>query len=112
LDFFRHVAWFLGLAGAPQFDRWGYWEKFDFWAVFWGIPVLAVTGLLLTFPVLTGRYLPGRVLIPALWIHRIEALLAMAHVFIIHFFIVHLRRHNFPMDRAIFEGNVDLEAME
>jgi hypothetical protein len=34
----------------------------------------------------------------------------MAHVFIIHFFIGHLRRHNFPMDRAMFEGSVDLEA--
>jgi len=112
LDFIRHVGWFLGLARPPRFDRWGYWEKFDYWAVFWGIPVLAVTGLLLTFPVLTGRYLPGWVLIPALWVHRIEALLAMAHVFIIHFFIGHLRRHNFPMDRAMFEGSVDLAAMK
>ena len=46
----------------------------------------------------------------AFWIHRIEALLAMAHLFIIHFFIAHLRRHNFPMDRAIFEGSADLNA--
>jgi hypothetical protein len=46
----------------------------------------------------------------AFWIHRIEAILAMAHVFIIHFFIGHLRRHNFPMDRAMFEGSVDLHA--
>jgi len=35
--------------------------------------------------------------------------LAMCHVFIIHFFIGHLRRHNFPMDRAMFEGSADLE---
>lgn len=40
---------------------------------------------------------------------RIEAMLAMAHVFIIHFFISHLRRYNFPMDLAMFEGSVDLE---
>ena len=33
----------------------------------------------------------------------------MAHVFIIHFFIGHLRRHSFPMDLAMFEGSVDLE---
>ena len=46
----------------------------------------------------------------ALWIHRIEAILAMCHVFIIHFFIAHLRRHNFPMDRAMFEGSADLSA--
>ena len=44
-----------------------------------------------------------------LWIHRIEAVLAMGHVFLIHFFIGHLRRHNFPMDLVIFEGSIDLE---
>jgi len=33
----------------------------------------------------------------------------MAHVFVIHFFIGHLRRQNFPMDRAMFEGSVDLD---
>jgi hypothetical protein len=38
-------------------------------------------------------------------------LLAIDHVFIIHFFIAHLRRHNFPMDRAMFEGSASLGAM-
>jgi hypothetical protein len=33
----------------------------------------------------------------------------MGHVFIIHFFVAHLRPHSFPMDRAMFEGSVDLE---
>ena len=54
--------------------------------------------------------MPGWGLNVALWIHRIEAILAMCHVFIIHFFIGHLRRQNFPMDRAMFEGSADLEA--
>jgi hypothetical protein len=42
-DFFHHIAWFLGLKKAPEFDRWGYWEKFDYFAVFWGIIILGVT---------------------------------------------------------------------
>jgi hypothetical protein len=54
--------------------------------------------------------MPGWVLNGLLWVHRIEAVLAMAHVFIIHFFIAHLRRHNFPMDLVMFEGSVDLES--
>jgi hypothetical protein len=53
--------------------------------------------------------MPGWVLNVLLWIHRIEAVLAIAHVTIIHFFIAHLRRHNFPMDLVMFEGSVDLE---
>jgi hypothetical protein len=54
--------------------------------------------------------MPGWGLNVAFWIHRIEALLAMGHLFIIHFFIAHLRRHNFPMDHTMFEGSADLDA--
>jgi cytochrome b subunit of formate dehydrogenase len=109
-DFFLHVGWFLNVTRPPEFDRWGYWEKFDYWAVFWGIPLLGVTGLLLAYPMTASRIMPGWGLNVALWIHRIEAILAMCHVFIIHFFIAHLRRHNFPMDRTMFEGSADLTA--
>lgn len=109
--FFQHVGWFLGLSKNPRFDRWTYWEKFDYWAVFWGMVVLGVTGLLMAFPYAATRYIPGWGLNVALWVHRIEALLAMAHVFMIHFFIAHLRRHNFPMDRTMFEGSSRLDTV-
>jgi cytochrome b subunit of formate dehydrogenase len=109
-DFFQHVAWFFGIAKAPAFDRWGYWEKFDYWAVFWGIPVLGITGLLLAYSLAASKIIPGWGLNVALWIHRIEAILAMLHVFIIHLLFSNLRRHNFPMDRAMFEGSADLSA--
>jgi hypothetical protein len=71
--------------------------------------VLGGTGLILYKPTLSSLYMPGWVINIALWVHRIEAILAIAHVFIIHFFISHLRRHSFPMDLAMFEGSVDLE---
>jgi cytochrome b subunit of formate dehydrogenase len=109
-QFFQHVGWFLGINRAPSFDRWGYWEKFDYWAVFWGMALMGGTGLLLAFPLAASHILPGWTLNVVFWIHRIEAMLAMGHVFTIHFFIGHLRRHNFPMDRAMFEGSVDLVA--
>lgn len=108
-EFFQHIGWFLGLAKAPQFDRWAYWEKFDYWAIFWGMVIVGVTGLMLAYPLDTSRVMPGWGLNVAFWVHRIEALIALAHVFIIHFFIGHLRRHNFPMDRAMFEGSSDLD---
>ena len=110
--FFQHIAWFLGFGKPPEFDRWGYWEKFDYWAVFWGITIIGVTGLLMAFPYVSTRYMPGWGLNVAFWIHRIEALLAIGHLFIIHFFIAHLRRHNFPMDHTMFEGSADLEAAQ
>ncbi|MBW2064053.1 MAG: cytochrome b/b6 domain-containing protein [Deltaproteobacteria bacterium] len=106
----QHVGWLLGKNKLPRFDRWGYWEKFDYWAVFWGMFIIGGTGIMLFKPTLTSLFLPGWLLNVALWVHRIEAILAMAHVFTIHFFIGHLRLHNFPMDLAMFQGSVDLEA--
>ncbi len=107
---FQHLGWFLGKSTHPRFDRWAYWEKFDYWAVFWGMVIIGGTGIILINSVVSSRYMPGWGLNVALWIHRVEAILAMAHVFIIHFFIAHLRRHNFPMDLAMFEGSVGLDA--
>ena len=98
------------MAKPPQFDRWGYWEKMDYWGVIWGIPLLGITGLLMAYPLISTRFIPGWGLNVAFWVHRMEAILAIGHVFIIHFFIGHLRPHSFPMDRAMFEGSVDLEA--
>ncbi len=107
---FDHTLWLVGIRDWPRFDRWGYWEKFDYWAVFWGMVIMGTTGLLLAYPVFSSRFIPGWGLNIAFWIHRIEAILAMGHVFIIHFFIAHLRRHAFPMDTAMFEGSVDAAA--
>jgi cytochrome b subunit of formate dehydrogenase len=105
----QHAGWILGLKQLPRFDRWGYWEKFDYLAVFWGITLLGITGVILYNPVFFSNYMPGWVLNVLLWVHRIEAVLATVHVATIHFFIGHLRRHNFPMDLVMFEGSVDLD---
>ncbi|MEW5913193.1 MAG: cytochrome b/b6 domain-containing protein [Thermodesulfobacteriota bacterium] len=106
-----HVGWMVGLAPQPRLDRWTYWEKFDYWAVFWGLFILGGTGLLLFNPVASSHILPGWGLNVTLWVHRIEAALAMAHIFIIHFFIGHLRREQFPMDLVMFEGSVDRDKL-
>ncbi|CAB5097505.1 Putative cytochrome c [Olavius algarvensis associated proteobacterium Delta 3] len=109
-EFFQHVAWFFGRRKQPEFDRWGYWEKFDYWAVFWGMAIIGITGLMMAYPFTSTKWMPGWGLNVAFWVHRIEAILAMGHIFIIHFFVGHLRRHTFPMDHAMFEGSVDLDA--
>lgn len=107
----QQTKWIVGRGAQPRFERWTWWEKFDYWAVFWGVVILGVTGLILAFPLASARIVPGWVLNLVLWVHRIEAILAMGHVFIIHFFIAHLRREAFPMDYAMFEGSVDVERL-
>ena len=108
VDMFNMFRWFLYLGPRPRLDRWTYWEKFDYFAVFWGIPVIGLSGLMLWFPSFFTKFLPGEVLNVAMIVHSEEALLATAFIFSFHFFHNHLRPENFPMDTVIFTGKMTL----
>lgn len=113
LQFGQKVLWFFGLGTSPKIDRWAYWEKIAYWGVFWGLPLLALTGLMLMYPLATTRLAPGWILNVAALLHRAEALLAVAFIFAIHFFLGHLRPSNFPLNEAMFAGSIRMEkAME
>jgi cytochrome b subunit of formate dehydrogenase len=101
--------WFLGRGPRPKYGRWTYWEKFDYFAVFWGITVIGSTGLALWFPEFFTLLLPGWVINVATIIHSDEALLAVGFIFTIHFFNTHLRPEKFPMDTVVFTGRMPLE---
>ncbi|HET9952542.1 MAG TPA: hypothetical protein VFS09_12180 [Candidatus Eisenbacteria bacterium] len=108
-DFVGSVKWFLGKGPRPQYGRWTYWEKFDYFAVFWGMMVIGSTGLMLWFPELFTRVAPGWFINVATIIHSDEALLAVGFIFTVHFFNTHLRPEKFPMDLVIFTGRMSLE---
>ena len=110
--FKQMILWFFGMGEKPQTGRWSYWEKFDYWAVYWGIPLLGITGLMLIYPVFTSRYVPGWTLNIAALFHKAEAILAVSYVFIVHFYVGHLRPQNFPMNEAMFAGTVSMEEVE
>lgn len=105
-DLVGHLRWFVGGGPRPRFDRYAYWEKFDYWAVFWGMAIIGGSGLLLWFPEFFARFLPGWVFNVALLVHGEEALLAVGFIFTLHFFNAHLRPEKFPMDPVIFTGSV------
>ena len=111
-DFVGHVKWFVGQGPRPAFDRFTYWEKFDYWAVFWGMGVIGASGLMLWFPAFFSRFLPGWAFNVALLVHGEEALLAVGFIFTLHFFNGHLRPEKFPMDPVIFTGVVPEEEMQ
>lgn len=108
-DLWHNVGYFLYLRRRPEFDRWSYWEKFDYFAVFWGIVIIGFSGLVLWFPAFFTRLFPGWFLNAAHVIHSDEALLAVGFIFIFHFFHTHLRPESFPLDPVIFTGRVRLE---
>ncbi len=108
---FQSIKWFFGRGPRPHYGRFTYWEKFDYFAVFWGIFVIGSTGLVLWFPELFTRLLPGWSINVATIIHSDEALLAVAFIFTIHFFNTHFRPDKFPMDPVIFTGRVSVEEL-
>jgi cytochrome b subunit of formate dehydrogenase len=111
-DFKGSMKWFLGMGERPQYGRWTYWEKFDYFAVFWGIFVIGSTGLTLWMPEFFTRFLPGWFINVATIIHSDEALLATGFIFTVHFFNTHLRPEKFPMDIVIFSGRMPLEELK
>ncbi len=101
--------WFIGLGPRPKYGKWTYWEKFDYFAVFWGVGVIGLTGLILWFPEFFTLFLPGWIINVATIVHSDEALLAAGFIFTVHFFNTHFRPDKFPMDPVIFSGTVPVE---
>ena len=108
-DLLGNIRYFLYLGERPQGDRWTYFEKFDYLAVFWGVAIIGLSGLFLWYPDVVTRFLPGWTLNAAQVIHSDEALLATGFIFFFHFFHTHLRPESFPMDLVVFLGKMPLE---
>jgi cytochrome b subunit of formate dehydrogenase len=109
VDLYQHMKFFIGLGPRPQFDRYTYWEKFDYMAVFWGMFIIGGSGLMLWFAIPLSSIVPGWIFNIATLVHGEEALLAVGFIFVFHFFHNHFRPDKFPMDVTIFTGRVPLE---
>ncbi len=109
IDFINTIKWFFAKGPRPNYGRWTYWEKFDYFAVFWGVAVIGLSGLMLWLPEFFTKFLPGWFINVAMIIHSDEALLAVGFIFTVHFFNTHLRPETFPMDTVIFTGSVPIE---
>lgn len=108
-DIYAMFRWFFGQAPRPVFDRWTYWEKFDYWAPFWGVTIIGTSGVMLWFPEFTASFLPGWVFNVGTILHGEEAVLAVGFLFTVHFFNNHFRPDKFPLDIEMFTGSVPLE---
>ncbi len=111
-EFIQSLRWFLGRGERPQYGRFTYWEKFDYFAVFWGMFIIGFTGLILWFPEFFTLFLPGQTVNVVTIIHSDEALLAVGFIFTVHFFNTHFRLDKFPMDPVIFTGRVPVEELK
>ncbi|OGO22055.1 MAG: hypothetical protein A2144_06230 [Chloroflexi bacterium RBG_16_50_9] len=110
IKLFQELGYYVGLRKEmPRYDRFNWKEKFDYWALFWGVPVMAVSGFILMFPVFATRFLPGWVVPTALVAHSDEAMLALTWIVMVHIFFNHFTPGVFPMNTSIFTGRVPRE---
>lgn len=109
-DLFANLAWFVGLRqDKPKYERFSYFEKFDYWAVFWGCVIMIGSGAVRWFPDFVLQYAPTWVYEIAFLAHTDEALLAALAIFVWHFYNVHLRPAVFPMSWVFLTGRMSLE---
>ncbi|MBI2865959.1 MAG: hypothetical protein HYX99_01185 [Chloroflexi bacterium] len=109
-DLLADLKYYLGLSPArARYGRFNYREKFDYWAIFWGMPIMAGSGFILMYPVLVSKLLPGWAIPVALVAHSDEAVLAVSWIFIVHIFFSHLTPKVFPLNKSIFTGRVPRE---
>lgn len=89
-----------------RFGRFGYPEKFEYWAVLWGSIIMGVTGLMIWFKMDVTRFLPRWAVDVAITVHYYEAILACLSIAVWHFYHVVFDPEVYPMNWAWWDGHV------
>jgi formate dehydrogenase gamma subunit len=112
-DWWETSKYYFGRqAHLPQYDRFNFREKFDYFAVFWGLPVMMISGLILWFPVFFGNILPALAIGMAYIAHSDEAILAISAIVVWHFYNVHYNPDKFPMSWVWWHGKISEEEIQ
>ncbi len=112
-DTAQYLNYALGFAKAPPASgRYDFRQKFEYWGMVFGGTVMIMTGILLTYPILATRFIPGVVVPASKEFHRNEAMLAFLTIIIWHLYSAHLRPGVFPIDLSIITGKISRKRME
>ncbi len=117
VDLFHNFMYFFGFRKEkPYFGKFNYMQKFDYWAVYWGMFIIGASGFFLAFPVTVSSLFPTWSL-QWIWdvifvMHSDEALLAIVFILIFHFYNEHLRSEVFPMNWMWLTGKMSTEQLK
>lgn len=111
-DLITMIKFYLGKSNErARFHRFSYVEKFDYWAVYWGMVIMITSGLLMWFEEISLRFVPKFVIDIAKEAHSDEALLATMAIIIWHFYNVHFNPDKFPMNKVWWTGRITKREM-
>jgi cytochrome b subunit of formate dehydrogenase len=106
-DAFRY---YLGSSDQrPLFGRFSYAEKMEYWALVWGMFVMASTGLMIWFKSGVGERVPGWWIDVAITVHFYEAVLATLAIVVWHWYGVIFDPDAYPMNWSWFDGKMSIE---
>lgn len=116
-DVIKNFMYFFGLSKEKaKFGKYSYAQKFDYWAVFWGMFIIGSSGYALAFPMQVSYLIPE---FTTGWIwellglmHSDEALLAIVFILFWHFYNEHLKPEVFPMSWIWITGKISTEKLK
>lgn len=112
-DFYRALKFNLGLGSDyPQFEKYSYKEKFQYYGVVIGAATMVASGVILWFENQSLAVMPKWTIDLTGVIHGGEGLLTFLVLFLWHLYNVHLGPDVFPMNTTWWSGNISLRRLE
>ena len=109
-DAIHAMLYYLRLRDTkPQFGRFNYAEKAEYWALVWGTALMGVTGVMIWAKVWVGDLLARWLVDVATSIHFYEAILATLAIVVWHFYQVFFDPDVYPMNSAWWDGRMPIE---
>jgi cytochrome b subunit of formate dehydrogenase len=109
-DAWAAMRYYLGFGREkPQFGRFSYAEKAEYWALVWGTALMGLTGVMMWAKVWVGDLLARWWVDVATAIHFYEAILATLAIVVWHFYQVFFDPDVYPMNWAWWDGKMPIE---
>lgn len=111
-DAIHNMRYYFGFEDhAARCGRYDYMEKFEYWTILIGGVLMILTGVILWFPTLVARVLPGEIIPTAKALHSNEAMLIFLINAVWHIYNSIFSPEVFPLDTSIFTGHISRERM-
>jgi cytochrome b subunit of formate dehydrogenase/5-methylcytosine-specific restriction endonuclease McrA len=109
-DAWATMRYYLGLSTEkPEYGRFSYAEKAEYWALVWGTALMGLTGIMIWAKVWVGDLLARWWVDVATAVHFYEAILATLAILVWHFYQVFFDPDVYPMNWAWWDGKMPVD---
>jgi cytochrome b subunit of formate dehydrogenase/nitrate/TMAO reductase-like tetraheme cytochrome c subunit len=110
VDVWGTMFYYLGLRKTrPEYGRFNYAEKAEYWALVWGTALMGITGVMMWAKVWVSHLMAGWWVDIATVVHFYEAILATLAIIVWHFYQIFLDPEVYPMNWAWWDGKMPVE---